>query len=44
VEEVRVVGDFEGSVELAIGLTRGVCPTLSTAAGPPRLVVAFPSG
>jgi hypothetical protein len=44
VEEVRVVGDFEGSVELAIGLTRGVCPTVSTAAGPPRLVVDFPSG
>ena len=44
VEEVRVVGDFEGSVDIAIGLTRGVCPTLSTTAGPPRLVVDFPSG
>lgn len=39
--EVRQIGNFEGVVNLAIGLVRPVCPTLSTLTGPPRLVVQF---
>ncbi len=43
-EEVAVVSDYEGVTVVGIGLNRGVCPTVSTLAGPPRLVIDFPTG
>ncbi len=41
-EEVCLVGDFEGIVSLGLGLSGNVCPTVSTPAAPPRLVIDFP--
>jgi len=43
-QEVRQIGDFEGVVNLAIGLTRVICPDISMLSGPPRLVLQFPAG
>lgn len=42
--EVRQIGDYEGIVNIAIGLSRGVCPTVSLLGGPPTLVIEFPTG
>ncbi len=39
--EVRQVGDFEGIVNIAAGLSRQVCPTVSILGDPPRLVLQF---
>jgi len=39
--EARQIGDFEGIANIAIGLTRGVCPLVSTLSDPPRLVIQF---
>jgi hypothetical protein len=39
--EARVVGDFEGIVNIGIGLSRQVCPTVSVLTGPVRLVIDF---
>jgi len=41
--EVRQVGDFEGIVNLAVGLSREVCPTVSVLGDPSRLVLKFPT-
>jgi hypothetical protein len=43
-QEVRQIGDFEGVVNLAIGLSRVNCPDISILSGPPRLVLQFPAG
>jgi hypothetical protein len=43
-QEVRQIGDFEGVVNLAIGLSRVNCPDISELSGPPRLVLQFPAG
>lgn len=43
-QEVRQIGDFEGVVNLAIGLSRVDCPDISILSGPPRLVLQFPAG
>ncbi len=40
-EEARQIGDFEGIDNIAIGLTRQVCPQISTMSEPPRLVIQF---
>jgi hypothetical protein len=42
--EVVVLGDFEGTAEIAIGLNRLQCPTVSSLDSPPRLVIDFPTG
>jgi hypothetical protein len=42
--EVRQIGDFEGTANIAIGLNSGVCPRVSILSGPPRLVLEFPGG
>jgi hypothetical protein len=42
--EVRQIGDFEGTANIAIGLSSGVCPRVSILSGPPRLVLEFPAG
>jgi len=42
--EVVVLGDFEGTAEIAIGLNRLQCPTVSTFDSPPRLVIDCPTG
>lgn len=42
--EVRQIGDYEGIVNIAIGLTGQICPTVTSLAGPPRLVLDFPTG
>lgn len=39
--EVRQIGDFEGIANVAIGLTREVCPNVATLSDPPRLVIQF---
>ena len=41
--EVRQIGDYEGIANIAIGLSRGICPEISMLANPPRLVLRFPS-
>jgi hypothetical protein len=41
-KEVRLTGDYEGVVTLAVGLSGGVCPTVTTLQDPPRLVIDFP--
>jgi hypothetical protein len=43
-QEVRQIGDFEGIVNIAIGLSRVICPDISVLSGPPRLVLQFPAG
>jgi hypothetical protein len=42
-KEVRVIGDFEGTTNFGIGLSRDVCPLVSSMSGPPRLVIDFPA-
>lgn len=42
--EVRLIGDFEGVVDLALGLKGDACPTITLLNGPPRLVVDFLTG
>jgi len=42
-QEVQEIGDYEGIVNIAIGLDRDVCPTFASLADPPRLVVQFPA-
>jgi len=39
--EVRQIGDFEGTVNIAIGLSGNVCPSVSILTGPSRLVLQF---
>jgi hypothetical protein len=39
--EVRQIGDFEGIANIAIGLSRDVCPNVTTLSDPPRLVIQF---
>lgn len=39
--EVRQIGDFEGIVNIAAGLSRQVCPTVAILSDPPRLVLQF---
>jgi hypothetical protein len=39
--QVVVLGVFEGQADLAIGLGRAVCPTVSTMTNPYRLVIDF---
>jgi len=41
--EARRIGDFEGIVNIAVGLSRQDCPTVSILSGPPRLVIQFPT-
>jgi hypothetical protein len=41
--EVRQIGDFEGTANIAIGLSGDICPRLSILSGPPRLVLEFPA-
>jgi hypothetical protein len=43
-QEVVVLGDFEGQADLAIGLSQPQCPVVSTYDSPPRLVIDFPTG
>jgi len=43
-QETRQIGDYEGIVNIAIGLSRDICPDVSILAGPPRLVIQFPTG
>ena len=41
--EARNVGDFEGTVSWALGVsTAGACPAVSTLSGPSRIVIDFP--
>jgi opacity protein-like surface antigen len=42
-QEVHQIGDFEGVVNIAIGLRRVICPEISILSGPPRLVLQFPA-
>ncbi|MHB8539169.1 MAG: AMIN-like domain-containing (lipo)protein [Candidatus Dormibacteria bacterium] len=42
--EVRQIGDFEGTVNIAIGLSGSVCPSVSILTEPPRLVLHFAAG
>jgi hypothetical protein len=42
-KEVRVTGDFEAVVTIAVGLSRDACPTVTLLTGPPRLVIDFPT-
>jgi hypothetical protein len=42
--EVRQIGDFEGTANIAIGLNSDVCPRVSILSGPPRLVLELPAG
>lgn len=39
--EVRQIGDFEGTVNIAVGLSKQACPSVSILTGPPRLVLQF---
>lgn len=41
-EQVVVMGVFEGQADIAIGLDEPVCPVVSTLGGPTRLVIDFP--
>ncbi len=41
--EARQIGDFEGIVNIAVGLSRQDCPTVSILSGLPRLVIQFPT-
>jgi hypothetical protein len=43
VKEVRLVEDFEATVQMAIGLDHLVCPTVLTLANPVRVVLDFPT-
>jgi len=43
VKEVRLVEDFEATVQMAVGLEHLVCPTVLTLAGPVRVVLDFPT-
>ena len=40
--EVRVVGDNEAIVHIAIGLRAAACPAVTRMTSPPRLVIDFP--
>jgi hypothetical protein len=42
-QEVRQIGDLEGTANIAIGLSSNVCPRVSILSGPPRLVLELPS-
>jgi hypothetical protein len=42
-KEAKVLSDSGGSATLAIGLAGNACPRVSTANGPPRLVIDFPT-
>jgi hypothetical protein len=43
-QEARQIGDFEGIVNIAVGLSLDICPDVSILASPPRLVIQFPTG
>ena len=43
-KEVKLLGDSQGTASFAIGLSGIVCPRISTLAGPPRLVIDYPTG
>lgn len=43
VKEVRLVEDFEATVQIAVGLDHLVCPTVLTLANPVRVVLDFPT-
>jgi len=43
IREVKLVEDFEGVVIFGLGLERLVCPSVLTLAGPPRIVLDFPT-
>jgi hypothetical protein len=40
-KQVVVLGVFEGQADVAIGLGRAVCPTVTVMSGPTRLVIDF---
>jgi hypothetical protein len=40
--QVVVMGVYEGQADIAIGLTKPVCPVVSTLSNPSRLVIDFP--
>jgi len=42
--EVRQIGDFEGIVNIALGLSKQACPGVSILTGPARLVLQFATG
>lgn len=42
-QEARQIGDFEGIANIAIGLSRDICPTISMLSSPPRLEIQFPT-
>lgn len=41
--EVRQIADFEGTANIAIGLSGDACPAVSILSSPPRLVLQFPA-
>ncbi len=41
--QVVVMAVFEGQADIAIGLSKNVCPEVSTLTGPYRLVIDFPT-
>lgn len=42
--EARQMGNYEGVVNIGLGLGRAVCPRVVTLFGPPRLVIDFSNG
>ena len=40
-KQIRLLGDFEGAADFAIGLSRNACPTITELSGPARLVIDF---
>lgn len=42
--EARQIGDFEGTANIAIGLSQATCGAVSILSGPPRLVIQFATG
>jgi len=43
VKEVRIVEDFEATVQAAVGLDHLACPSVLTLSGPIRVVLDFPT-
>ena len=42
-QEVKLLTGTAGSATLAVGLSKDVCPNITTMSGPPRLVLDFPT-